>query len=132
MRLREWFRAVLTAVAVAAMAWGCAGRGGQTTRGSSDVLTAAEIEPMASRDLLTVIERLRPRWVHQARLVVTTSGPQPVTVIVDGLRQEGSIEVLRGYAAADVEEVQFLDARDATTRYGLDMMSGALVVTLKR
>jgi len=131
MRLREWFRAVLTAMAAAAVLSGCGGASaGRTSRGSSDVLTAAEMEPMAGRDLFTVIERMRPRWL-QTRLAQTSEGVHAVSVIVDGLRQDGGPELLKAYTATDVQEVRFLSARDATTTYGLQMMSGAIVVTLK-
>jgi len=132
MCLREWYRAVLTVFAVAAVLSGCGGGGAARapSGGSSDVLTAAEMEPMAGRDLLTVIQRLRPRWA-QTRQVTTSEGGHFVSIVVNGLRQEGSLELLRGYTAADVLEVKFLNSRDATTTYGLQMMSGAIVVTLK-
>jgi hypothetical protein len=132
MGVREWCRAVLTAAAMATVLSACGGGGAaRTSRGSADVLTAAEMEPMAGRDLLTVIERMRPRWL-QTRLAQTTEGVHPVSVVVNGLRQDGGPEILRQYVAADVLEVRFLNSRDATTTYGLQMMSGALVVTLKR
>ncbi len=132
MRVRERRRRVLTVVAVATVLSGCGGVGAaRTSRGSADVLTAEEMEPLAGRDLLTVIERLRPRWL-QSRLAQTTEGVHPVSVVVNGLRQDGGPEVLKQYMATDVQEVRFLNSRDATTSYGLQMMSGAIVVTLKR
>lgn len=131
MRLREWLRALLTTMAAAVVLTGCGGGGStRSSRGSSDVLTAAEMEPLAGRDLYTAVERMRPRWL-QTRLAQTTEGVHAVSVIVNGLRQDGGPELLKAYMAVDVQEVRFLSARDATTTYGLQMMSGAIVVTLK-
>jgi len=95
------------------------------------VLTAADMEAWTGQDLLTVIQRVRPRWL-QSRKAVTTSGPQPISVVVDGVIQPGGIQLLRSYRTGDVDEVSFVNARDATTLYGLSMMSGAIVVKLRR
>jgi len=95
------------------------------------VLIAEDLEPWAAEDLLTVIQRLRPRWLTSP-LAVGMSGPAPRSVVVDDVRQPGSLELLRGYVAGHVAEARFMNARDATTRYGINMMSGAIVVRLKR
>lgn len=124
-------RAALACV-LAAVLSGCATAGGSpTSRGSSDRITAAEMESWGAEDLLTVIQRMRPQWL-QARKAVTISGPRPTSVVVDGVTQSGGVEVLRSYLAGNVQEVRFVNAKDATTLYGLSMMSGAIVVALKR
>ena len=124
-------RAALTCV-LAAVLSGCAtGGGSPTSRGSSDRLTAADMESWGAEDLLTVIQRMRPQWL-QARKAMNLSGTLPTSVVVDGLIQSGGVEVLRLYRAGNVQEVRWVDASDATTLYGLSMMSGAIVVVLKR
>ena len=95
------------------------------------MLTAADLDAWGGDDLLTVVRRVRPRWL-QSRKAVTTQGVQPISVVVDGVTQPGGVDVLRLYRTADVEEVSFVGATDATTLYGLAMMSGAIVVKLKR
>ena len=100
-------------------------------RGSSDVLTAEEMEPLAAQDLYVTVRRLRPQWL-QVREATTTQGHLPMSIIVDGTRQEGSVGLLRSMRTSDVEEIRYLNSRDATTRYGLAMMSGALVITTRR
>lgn len=122
---------VAGALAVVALAAGCASGGSPSARGAADVLTAEEMEPWGAQDLLAVIQRLRPRWM-MARKGVNFTERLPVAVVVDGLRQEGSVDGLRRYRAGDVAEARFLSARDATTLYGVGMMSGAIVVKLKR
>jgi len=119
------------AVAAAACASGGGGPQGTPRRGSGDVLTAAEMETWGAQDLYVVVQRLRPRWL-QVREAVTTQGHIPMSIILDGTRQEGSVELLRNFRASDVEEIRFMNSRDATTQYGLAMMSGALVITTRR
>lgn len=115
---------------------GCTSGGGPSTdstapaRSSRDVLMAADMESWGGEDLLTVIRRTRSHWLQARKMV--TSGIQPISVVVDGVVQPGGVEVLRGYRAGFVEEARFVNARDATTQFGLSMMSGAIVVKLKR
>lgn len=124
-------RAALALVLVAGLSGCAAGAGPRAARGSSDLLTAADMETWGADDLLTVIQRMRPHWL-QARKAMNFTGPLPTSVVVDGMTQSGGVEALRGYRAGDVREVRFMNANDATTRYGLSMMSGAIVVALKR
>jgi len=110
----------------------CAGGAGPgARRSSSEALTEAEMQPDASQDLFTVIQRRRPRWL-QNRSARTLQGQLGIAVIVDGVRQQGSVEILRSMRTGDVEEVRYLNARDATTRYGTDMTAGAILVVTKR
>ena len=123
--------ALVLMMAAAGCATGGAGGAEGAGGGSRDVLSAAEMEAWGGEDLLTVIRRVRPVWL-QARKAVTMQGAQPISVVVDGAPQPGGVDQLRAYRVSDVEEARFVNARDATTRYGLSMMSGAIVVKLKR
>lgn len=122
---------VVLAFSVALGACASSGGGSSSSRSSSTRLTAAELEVDASQDLYTVIQRRRPQWL-QNRAPATAQGRQQISVILDGVRQQGGPEVLRSMRAGDVEEVRFLNARDATTRYGTDMTAGAIEVVTKR
>lgn len=106
------------------------GAGGGTSRGSSTRLTEADIASDQSLDLYTIIQRRRPQWL-QVRGGVTTSGPVTIAVILDGQRQQGGLDYLRSIRGSDVEEVRYMNARDATTRYGTNMTGGAIVVVTK-
>jgi hypothetical protein len=112
----------------------CASGGPSDTvprRGSSDRITADELQQSAGQDLYTVVQRLRPQWLV-IRGGVTAQGRATIAVILDGVRQLGSVEVLRSMKAADTQELRFVNARDATTRYGTDMTAGAIEVLTKR
>jgi hypothetical protein len=77
-------------------------------------------------DLFGAVNRLRPTWLRpQSR------GTLPV-VIVDGTPQPGGVDALRSMRASDVSELQYMNASDATTRYGTGYTAGAIVVTTRR
>lgn len=119
---------LLLLVGVTGCASGASGGGGGGGGGS--VLTEAEMAQWATRDLFDVVQRLRPRWL-QSRAPVTVQGRQTLTIILDGIRQDGGPELLRELRTSDIEEVRYLNARDATTRFGTDMTGGALIVVTK-
>lgn len=121
---------ILTAALVALQGCASAGSPGGSTS-SSTTLTAAEFEDLSNLDLLTIIQRLRPQWL-QVRGGRTTSGQAILGVIVNGMRQDGGPGALSNIRGSDVEEARFLNARDATTRYGTDMFVGAIEVQLRR
>jgi len=111
---------------------GCASAGGSSraARPDADVLTAEEIESDANLDVLTLLQRLRPRWL-QARGSMSFGGQSTASVIVDGVNQ-GGLGYLRGIRAIEVQEIRYMSASDATTRYGVNMAGGAILVTLRR
>jgi len=114
---------------------GCASAGGSGTdraqRGSANRLSQAELEENAGVDLFTLVEQRRPRWLTP-RAGVTFAGRSEVSIIIDGIPQTGSAELLRSISCSQVREVRYLSASDATTQYGTNMVGGAIVVTLKR
>jgi len=101
-----------------------------SARGPADRITPEELDEWASQDLFTIVQRLRPSWM-QVRSPVTAQGRPTIAIILDGQRQLGSLEVLRNFKASDVEELRFMNARDATTRYGTDMTAGAILIITK-
>ena len=112
--------------------WGCASGGtGGTDRPDADRISATELAADEERDLLTLIQRLRPRWL-QTRGSDTFSGQVGAAVIIDGMQQQAGLGALRQIRAVEVESVEYMNARDATTRYGMNMAGGAILVTMKR
>jgi hypothetical protein len=129
-------RARLAALAALAFAVGvtaCASNSsGARTRGSRDEpIAAEELEKYANEDLYTLIQRIRPTWL-QNRAAYTGMGRQPISVIVNGVVQQSGFDAVREFRAADVREVSYMNARDATTFYGTDMSAGAIVILTRR
>lgn len=106
---------------------GCGGgtstQGG--ARGPSDRLGEADLENVPQLSAFQAIQRLRPRWLN------TRTGAAPM-VHVDGNIQMGGADALHNLRAADVQEMRYLNAADATTRFGTNYVSGVILVTTKR
>lgn len=120
-------RLAAASLLVALLAAGCGGGGAGrgTPRGSADRILEAEMETLHQLSAYEAVQRLRPRWL------VTRTGAAP-QVHVDGNIQMGGVESLRTLRVADVQEMRFLNAADATTRFGTNYVSGVILVTTKR
>jgi hypothetical protein len=120
---------LLVALSVLTLALvGCASGGsssGGTPKGSSTRIIESELMGLESQDAYTAIQRLRPQWLR------SRSGSDPV-VIVDGTQQQIGFSVLRTIRASELQELRYLSASDATTRYGTGFDGGAILLTTKR
>lgn len=111
---------------------GTGGSGGETGRaGSSTLITAEEIEPLVNQNVYEIVRRLRPAWLR-ARSPSSAQGEEGIGVIVDGVLQRGGPTMLRGMSGTEVRELRYVNARDATTRYGTGMTLGAIEVFTRR
>lgn len=75
-------------------------------------------------DLLSVIRAERPLWLSQR------GSEARVAVYVDGMRLGGP-EELRGFEVTHVRALEYIDGRNATTRFGLNHGNGAILIYLK-
>jgi hypothetical protein len=110
---------VMVAVACAPSAEN--GTGGP--RASQDILTTEEIRASSDTNAYQLIERLRPQWFR-----MRASADNPVVVYVDGSRRGGR-EQLQSISTSTIARVQYLSGAAATTRFGLDHGSGAILIT---
>lgn len=118
-------RAQVVLGAALLVAVGCSGAtqgGGQARR--RNVITAEEIATIEVATAYHVVRRLRPQWL-QAR------GAGDPVVYIDQQRRgrPGELEFL---LPADVAGMRYLNAGDATLRWGTNHPAGAIMVTLKR
>ena len=128
-------RRLILAAAVAVLA-ACASSGSGSgasprARTNSDLITAEELATVNVRDLYEAIERLRPRMLMTSRGAVSMQNPdackQPYVYVDSQLM--GELHTLRDVNLKAVREVRFLNASDATTRFGTGPCGGAIVVT---
>jgi len=98
--------------------------GSSSSRSSSNRLVAADLVNQQELDLFQAIRQLRGRWL-------TSRGRGTARVHVDGSRL-GGVQELQNIRVADVQEVEFMNAADATLRFGTGYDAGAIIVTTRR
>jgi hypothetical protein len=96
---------------------------------SSHRLGAEEISSVSYSTAYEAVQMLRPRWLL-SRGLASLADPNPSypVVIVDNV-QRGELDLLRSIRAEVVAEIRYVNARDATTRYGTGFVGGAIEVT---
>ncbi len=114
---------VLAALAAASCTPGTAA--GTLARGPRDTITEEELGPIAQLSAYEAIERLRPRG-FQSR-----TGRFPM-VHVDGSARASGEEILASISCAEVLEMRYMNAIDATTRFGTDYADGLILITTKK
>jgi hypothetical protein len=99
--------------------------------GDGNVITSVEILPGMS-SAYDVVRNRRPEWLHARGTLPSDAGrPALPLVYLEGISY-GDCETLKSIAASSIAELRFLDARDATTRFGSGHTSGIILVTLRR
>ncbi len=106
------------------------GEGGSSSLGQGDI-TPEELVGTSVNDAMEAISLLRPQWLR-ARPSRTINDPVPVVgVVIDGMAR-GSRADLAQIAVGLIERISFMNAADATIRYGTGFTGGAIVVTTRR
>jgi len=102
-----------------------------STRRNPNLITAEEIAGSTAKDAFEAVQLLRPQWLR-TRGVSSTSSLEAIEVAtyVNGSRYGGA-ENLRNVPAANVIEIRYLNATDATTLYGTGNLGGAIMVKTK-
>lgn len=78
-----------------------------------------------------VISRLRPEFLRsRGRSSLTTSDPATAVVYVDEIRF-GELNSLKTITADQILLIEYINAADATTRFGTDHTGGAILITTK-
>ncbi len=95
----------------------------------SGPLGAEEISSVPVSTAYEAIQTLRPQWLRR-RETLSLMDPNSgyPAVVVDNI-QRGELDLLRNIRAEVVAEIRYLNARDATTRYGTGFRGGAIEVT---
>lgn len=112
---------------------GCSSTGESSgSSGASDHIEFEEIQAIEASDAYQIVQRLRPRWLR-SRGVMSINNPTPTTpvVYVDRVRH-GQVSALRQIEAGSVLELRYLNAGDATTRFGTGHPGGAILVSIRR
>jgi hypothetical protein len=127
----------LAIIFVCFLLWGCASSGGSSNSGARrdpNLITEAELLDLPTGTAQDAIERLRPNWLRSRSATISggTGGTAHMArVFVDG-RDFGSHSALQEISLDSISEIEFMSARDATTRYGTGYPGGVILIRLKR
>ncbi len=124
---RQIILTFVAACAFGALSAACASGGGEgRPRMDPNLITAEELADHPSLTCLEVVQRLRPRWLQRR------GSEQNPVVYQDGNRVGSAEDVLSRMNSTAVEYMRYVNARDATTRYGTGHGSGAIEVATRR
>ena len=139
MRARVLMAAVVVAVSSACSSSASSNQATGAARAPSrqqDVITDAEIAERAAEasNALQIVQKLRPQMLTtRGRFSPADSsdaGARPKAV-VDGVAY-GPVESLANLNAVSVKEIRYINATDATTRFGTGYVGGVILVTTKK
>lgn len=138
MRARVVMATVFTAIGLGCSSGGATSGTSATPRASrqQDVITESEIAARASEasNALQIVQKLRPQMLRSRGRVSPndTSGEASLPkVIVDDVAY-GTIESLANLNASQVREIKYMNASDATTKWGTGYMGGVIIVITKK
>ena len=127
---------LLLAVALNLVLASC-GRGPSNLEGfgvrNRSVLTAEEIEVQKAGawTAYDVIARMRPEFLRsRGASSLRNSVPATAVVYVDDMKY-GGINSLKAFSAGQIWRIEYINAADATTRFGTDHLGGAILITTR-
>ena len=127
--------AMLALFLFAPLGLGCASTGGapqQTSGSNRNLINREQLDAMPSITARDAVERLHRDWLRgRGGSVQTATGRVYPVVFVDG-RRFGELPVLRQFGVEEIEEIRFLSASDATTRFGTGYPGGIINLILRR
>ena len=99
--------------------------------GGANLITQAEIEYVNVSNAFEAIQRLRPRML-QRRLGSSTDKGEAgeIVVFVDNAKY-GYPDQLTSISADRIREIRYINASDATTRYGTGYTEGVILILTK-
>ena len=94
-----------------------------------NVITTEEIDASrgSDRSAYDLIARLKPHFLRSRGVASLRTGPTTAVVYLDGVLY-GSLESLKTIGVESVRLIEFINAADATTRYGTNHVGGAILV----
>ena len=112
-------------------------------RRDNNLISTAELEGIATTNLLDVVQSLRPQWLRgrgakTLQTVTVTVGGEtleipretPIVVYQENIRL-GDLHVLRDLSPTGIASIQYLDSRAATQRWGTGHVGGAILLSMK-
>lgn len=130
---------VLSVVSLSGCASARTGSNTAAPSGGPDLITQAELRAAPSGTAYTMVQSLRPQWLRSRGMAITAGqlndevvgGRILPVVYLDGT-QWGDIRALDAIDSDSLEQIEFMSALDATTRYGTGHAGGVIHVRTQR
>lgn len=100
-------------------------------RRDRNVITREELAASQARTVYDAIRQLRPSFLQPHRTTATSGSAILPMVYIDGTPLGEGLGVLRQMRPDDVLEIHYLNAADATQRFGTGNAGGAILVQTK-
>lgn len=130
--MRSW-RVSIAGTVLASLALACASAGTAGPGLARDLLTREQLDAVDFLNAYEALQRLKPTWLRTERGQdsFVTQGRRGVRVYVDGIYY-GDRESLKTLQIQNIEEIRYLDKRQATLEFGTDHGEGALLILTRR
>ncbi|MBI3112867.1 MAG: hypothetical protein HYZ01_14970 [Ignavibacteriales bacterium] len=124
---------LLAAAALTLSACGSSGEGSRASM-AKEVLLADEIAQSSAVTAYDAVRLRRPGFLQtrgpKSMYASSRSSVRPA-IYLNGL-YHGQLETLNTIAAVEVQEIRYIDAKDATLLYGTGHVAGVIMVITKR
>lgn len=100
-----------------------------TARGFQDVVTRAEMDAVHAADAYGLVQRLRPQFLRSRGSVSMRNSSDSYPIVYLNNVRYGGVISLRDILVDDIQEIRFISAADATTRWGTGHGSGVIMVS---
>ncbi len=105
-------------------------RSGSPTSSNRTMLASDEMQKAGYPDVYTTVQTLRPQWL-QLRGQTRFRATGQIKVYMDGSLLGGP-EFLKQITTKSISDIRYMDALEASQRWGFDHDMGAIVVTTRR
>ena len=134
--IRKLFAAAAALVTLSCATTGSSSNGLRPKSRNQDIIAESEISASASEasNALQIIEKLRPQMLRSRGVGSPTDvggeNAKP-KVYVDNVSY-GDLSALSNLTSSQIKEIQFINSRDATTKWGTGHMGGVILVITRR
>jgi hypothetical protein len=122
------------AIALAACLMACSSSGalgGGPPPDPRNRITHEELRDLAAANALEVVQGLRSHWLRGRSSSFRSGGGMTLPEVFVNHQHYGPLESLRQVRTESIQEMEFISAPDATTRFGTGYIGGVILVTLR-
>ena len=131
--MRRWFLALGSMLLLAGTAQAQdAAKKEKPKSGGANLITQAEIEYANASNAYEAIQRLRPRMLQRRMGSSTDKGEAGEIVVYLDDAKYGFPDQLSSISADRIKEIRYINASDATTKWGTGYTEGVIQVTTKK